>query len=146
MNMAANKKIRLQSICNSTRRASSKKPANTASSPYNGRSKSRHSRKTAYSPTQLSNSGRWYGYPSVFGVFTMSRAGKLNQVSASRLNIIAAPNGAIWPMKPRKERPERLHSRIFCGLPIGVSNEPAFTASAWKMIKRPTGSADSFSA
>ncbi|SUI52553.1 Uncharacterised protein [Serratia marcescens] len=74
----------------------------------------------------------------------MSRAGKLNQVSASKLNIIAAPNGAIWPMKPRKERPERLHSRIFCGLPIGVSNEPAFTASAWKMIKRPTGSADSF--
>ena len=23
-------------------------------------------------------------------------------------------------MKPRKERPERLHSRIFCGLPIAV--------------------------
>ncbi|MNY66143.1 hypothetical protein D3C86_2035190 [compost metagenome] len=33
---------------------------------------------------------------------------------------------------------------MFCGLPIGVSNEPALTASAWKIINRPIGNDDSF--
>ncbi|MOA38316.1 hypothetical protein D3C78_1599880 [compost metagenome] len=59
INMAIKTKIRLQSICNNTRRANSKKPANTANRPYSGRSISRHSRKITYSATQLSNRRRW---------------------------------------------------------------------------------------
>jgi hypothetical protein len=39
---------------------------------------------------------------------------------------LAAASGSIWPMNPGKERPERPHSKIFCGLPIGVSSFPGF--------------------
>ncbi|MNN90820.1 hypothetical protein D3C81_2088400 [compost metagenome] len=55
INMARNTKIRLQSICSSTWRANSRKPANTSNMPYNGTSKSRQIRKATYSATLASN-------------------------------------------------------------------------------------------
>ncbi|CNT66449.1 Uncharacterised protein [Salmonella enterica subsp. enterica serovar Bovismorbificans] len=53
-------------------------------------------------------------------------------------------SGAICPLNSAKVKPERPHNRIFCGLPTGVSSEPAFTANASKIINRLTGIAHSF--
>ena len=70
--------------------------------------------------------------------------GKLNQHSTTSVSIMAPASGAICQVNAINDKPERPHIRMFCGLPIGVSNDPALTASASKIIRRFTGIAHNF--
>ncbi len=51
-----------------------------------------------------------------------------------------ATTGAIITTKAAKPMPELCHRNRFCGLPIGVSAEPALTASASSTTSRASGS------
>jgi hypothetical protein len=49
------------------------------------------------------------------------------------------PGAACRRRKPSSDVPERCHRKRFCGLPIGVSTEPALTARASKITSRAVG-------
>jgi len=60
------------------------------------------------------------------------------QATASQPSITATV-GSIIHMKPTKLSPERCQRKRFWGLPMGVSAEPALTASASRITSRASG-------
>ena len=139
INIAINTSSSVQSTLNTTRRASSAKPAATITSPHSSCFNSSAVRKTIYSPRQLHTSRGFHSGVCTPVWYCSAFPGKQHQHNSRSVSIIAPASGAIWAINPANERPERPQIRIFCGLPIGVSSEPALTASASKIISRLTG-------
>ena len=92
-----------------------------------------------YRPRQLQTRRGCHWGPVVPLWYCNDLFGKANQPTTSSVATIASASGAICQVNAVNDRPERPHSRMFCGLPIGVSSEPALTASASKIIRRVTG-------
>ncbi len=102
-------------------------------------SSSRPAINSRYSTTLTINSGFCHCGCSGLSCLSIDRFEKLNQVNTIRLSSSQAASGSICTINATTLSLPWLHSRMFCGLPTGVSRDPALTASASKMISREMG-------